>query len=143
MIREAAAADLQAILAVERAAFGGESEAGLVAALLDDPSAAPLLSLVAEREQALIGHVLFTQVRIGPMPAPLNAMILAPLAVVPVAQGLGIGSALVRTGLARLERSGVQLVFVLGDPEYYGRFGFEPAGPLGLEPPYALPAAWT
>ncbi len=137
-IRKATPQDLAAVLDVERRAFGGDDEADLVAALMGDRSARPVLSLLAFKGDAAVGHVLFTAVTVsGADPAPAAA-ILAPLAVVPEAQGRGIGTRLVERGLAELSRSGVALVFVLGHPGYYPRFGFEPAGRLGLQAPYPI-----
>jgi putative acetyltransferase len=97
-----------------------------------------VLSLVAEYHGGVIGHVLFTAAHVEPAATGVTARILAPLAVDPRHQGRGVGSALVRTGLADLDGAGVDLVFVLGDPAYYGRFGFVPATPAGLEPPRPL-----
>ncbi len=130
--------DLEACLAVERAAFGGEVEAELVRELLVDGSAQPVLSLLARSGGHPVGHVLFTRVRIEGGGSPVSASILAPLAVIPGAQGQGIGGLLIREGLRRLEESGVGLVFVLGYPDYYPRHGFQPAGCLGFEAPYPI-----
>lgn len=142
-IRETGAADSAAIDSVVQAAFGGDVEAGLVRDLLADPTARPSLSLLAIGEDGTpVGHVLFSHVRIEGG-AGVRAAILAPLAVIPGAQGGGIGSALVETGFKWLAADGADLVFVLGDPRYYGRFGFAPALPRGLAAPYALPAAYT
>jgi putative acetyltransferase len=73
-------------------------------------------------------------------------MILAPLAILSNAQGKGIGGKLIEEGLSQLFESTVDLVFVLGHPEYYPRFGFEPAGVRGFEAPYPIPdkdaSAW-
>ncbi|MGE3871281.1 MAG: GNAT family N-acetyltransferase [Pseudorhodoplanes sp.] len=91
---------------------------------------------------AAVGHVLFTAVRLEGSDLPVDAAILCPLAVVPQAQGQGIGSALVDAGLRRLADAGTALVFVLGDPAFYGRFGFIAAAPHGLAAPFALPAAY-
>ena len=66
-------------------------------------------------------------------------MILAPLAVIPDKQSRGVGGRLIREGLRLLSESGVELVFVLGHPEYYPRHGFKPAGALGFEAPYSIP----
>lgn len=143
-IREARPSDLHHVLAVERAAFGSDVEADLVRDLLADPSAAPMLSLLAWDEGRAVGHVLFTAVRMDHATAPVSAMILAPLAVVPDAQGRGIGGTLIREGLTLLRQRGVDLVFVLGHPGYYTRHGFEPAIPRGLTAPYPIEpeAAW-
>jgi predicted N-acetyltransferase YhbS len=139
-VRAATAADAGAIEAVHRNAFGdqGDEIVGLVRALPGDPTAAPLLSLLAADAGEVVGHVLFSAARVEPDPAGRRASILAPLAVAPAAQGVGVGSALVRAGLAQLDAAGTDLVFVLGDPAYYRRFGFVPAGPLGLTAPHPL-----
>lgn len=128
-------------MAVHEAAFGQPDEARLTAALLDDPTAAPTLSLLAEEEGDAVGHVLFTAARIEGAPT-LRAALLAPLAVAPDAQGRGVGSALVRAGLERLQEAGVDLVCVLGDPAYYGRFGFRRALPEGPRPPQPIPDSY-
>ncbi len=141
---EASQGDLEAVLAVSRAAFGGEDVPALVRELLGDPSARPLLSLVARDEGRIIGHALFTAARVGNEGAPGSAAILAPLAVIPDAQGRGVGGRLVRTGLRLLRERGVRLVFLAGHPGYYPRFGFVPAYPLGFTPPFPvlLAEAW-
>ena len=139
-IRDTAAEDLPQVLQVHRAAFGGATEAALVEAMLADPTARPLLSLLAVEGERALGHVLFSCARIAGAGNGAAMAILAPLAVVPAAQGKGIGSRLVEGGLERLTAQGIALVFVLGDPAYYRRFGFAPATPMGLAPPHPLPA---
>lgn len=131
--------DLPAILQVQRQAFGQDEEARLTRAILADPTAEPTLSLLAEDDGKVLGHVLFSRAHITG--SDCRGAILAPLAVVPAAQGRGIGSKLVRAGLDRLRRDGVALVFVLGDPGYYARFGFTPARRRGLAAPYPIPEA--
>lgn len=142
-IRATTEADRAAILAVHERAFGpeqGPEIAELVAALLADETAAPRLSLVAEADGRAVGHVLFTAVRIQEETGQeVSARILAPLAVSTERQREGIGGSLIREGLRRLEASGVELVFVLGDPGYYARFGFRPAWGLGYEAPHPIP----
>ena len=129
---------MQDVLNVERAAFGSQEEAGLVQDLLDDPSAQPCLSLLALKDERAVGHILFSRASVGGAPE-LSASILAPLAVVPDAQKQGVGGELIRHGLQLLSKSGVDLVFVLGYPEYYPRHGFQPAGGLGFMAPYPIP----
>lgn len=141
-IRAATDADLDGILAVHRAAFGeveGPALAELVRTMLSDPTAQPLLSLVADHDAQVVGHVLFTSVRVTP-DSGTTAQILAPVAVQPACQGRGVGEQLIRQGLRRLATDGVELVFVLGYPAYYNRFGFAPAGARGLEAPYPIAA---
>ena len=138
-IRETFDTDLNDILLVERSAFGGNEEAELVKKLLCDPSAKPTLSLLAVREDRPVGHILFTTTRIENQSNKISSVILAPLAVVPDAQRQGIGRKLIEQGLRILSKSGVDLVFVLGYPEYYSRQGFQPAGTFGLEASYPIP----
>lgn len=140
IIGEATENDLDIVLAVERSAFGQADEAELVRALLSDPTARPALSLLAWRETTAIGHILFTSIAVTGEPRDASAALLAPLAVVPEAQGQGCGGALIEDGLRRLGATGVALVCVLGHPGFYRRHGFEPAGPHGLEAPYPIAA---
>ena len=137
IIRTALDTELEAVLTLHAAAFGSDGEATLVNDLLKDPSARPVVSLLAIEKTALLGHILFTKARLKPA-AALSVCILAPLAVVPQFQKAGIGAALVETGLKTLSAAGVQLVFVLGHPAYYQRFGFRPAGALGFEATYPI-----
>ncbi len=137
-IAEATASDLEHVLGVERQAFGEEDVAGLVRDLVDDPSARPLLSLLAWDGDRPVGHVMFTAARLDGAPDDVTVSILAPLAVVPDAQRMGIGGRLTEEGVRRLSESGVDLVFVLGHPSYYPRHGFEPASHLGLVAPYPV-----
>jgi predicted N-acetyltransferase YhbS len=141
LIREARRSDAQAIAHVIRAAFGaaeGPEIVALTAELLADPTAQPVLSLVAIAGDRVIGHILFTSVRIEPERRRVAAAILAPLSVHPEHQNLGIGGRLIREGLARLRADGVELVFVLGHPGYYPKFGFSAAGIQGLDAPYPI-----
>ena len=138
-IREASDSDLDDILSVERVAFGYDKEAQLVRDLLGDASATPLLSLLAFEDDRAVGHSLFTRVRFAETQSTASMAILAPLAIVPDFQRQGIGGKLIERGLQLLSKSGVDLVFVLGHPEYYPRHGFKPAGNLGFEAPYPIP----
>jgi putative acetyltransferase len=100
------------------------------------------VALVAEHEGRVAAHVLFTPVVLEGAahgPRPLAAWGLAPLAVDPAAQRRGLGTALVRAGLAALRARGAALVVVLGDPAYYARFGFADAARSGLRCEFAAP----
>ena len=135
-IRETSSSDLDDILFVEHTAFGHDEEAGLVRDLLEDPSAKPMLSLLAFKDDRAVGHILFTAAHLTG--ADNKVAILAPLAVVPEAQRQGIGGQLIKRGLELLSELGVELVFVLGHPDYYPGHGFKPAGCLGFEAPYPI-----
>lgn len=139
-IREASASHRNALLEVEKEAFGGEGPVivELVKNLLADPTAEPLLSLVALDEGRVTGHVLFTKARVE-MNEELKVSLLAPLAVRPEKQNSGIGGLLIAEGFKMLAEKGVELVFVLGHPGYYPRHGFKPAAGLGFDAPYPLP----
>jgi putative acetyltransferase len=109
-IVEASAADLEDVLSVERQAFGEVDVAELVRDLVDDPSAQPLLSLLAWDGGRPVGHVMFTAARLEGSPRDVSVSILAPLAVVPDAQRGGIGGRLIEHGVLRLRESGVELM---------------------------------
>jgi putative acetyltransferase len=137
-IVEAGPADSDAMLSVERAAFSRADEAELAAALLQDPTAQPSLSLLAIVADTPVGHVLFTKVVLAGASRHVPAAILAPLAVLLEFQRQGVGRALIEQGASMLKAAGVQLLFVLGDPAYYTRCGFVPATPHGLRAPYPI-----
>lgn len=140
-IRPAREEDRAAVLAVEAAAFATPAEAELVAALLDDATAQPVVSLLAEVDGKAVGHILFTGATVIADGATLPGSILAPLAVVPETQRRGVGQALIHAGIAELSALGIELVFVLGHIDYYPRAGFRPALPWGLRPPYEIDPA--
>jgi predicted N-acetyltransferase YhbS len=98
-----------------------------------------VLSLVEIVDEAVVGHIVFTRAGITGSGAEVSAALLAPLAVHPASESRGIRSQQVREGLRRLPEAGVDLVFVLGHPGYYPRFGFTAAGVKGFEAPYPIP----
>lgn len=134
------------IFAIHRRAFP-EGERDLVAELADnllsERSEPATLSLVAEKDEKLVGHVAFSPVYDGGSNCCLG-YILAPLAVLPTYHNRSIGSTLVESGIARLAETGIDLFLVYGDPQYYGRFGFEQEAALSFVPPYELqyPFGW-
>lgn len=131
-VRPEQADDIEAIDAVVIRAFGRDDEARLVAQLRRDGDAT--ISLVAVAGDVVIGHVL-----LSPMSAPFRALGLAPLSVVPEHQKHGVGTALMNAAIARTRQDGWSAVFVLGDPAYYGRFGFRADLAAGFSSPYAGP----
>ncbi|HNR12044.1 MAG TPA: N-acetyltransferase [Thermodesulfobacteriota bacterium] len=148
-VRKAFESDKQSISDTIIAAFGdvqGQEIAELVADLLKDPSAQPSLSLVAISEDTVVGHVLLTSARIKHSQRMIPSAILAPLSVHPTQQHQGIGGYLIKEGLKRLKAAGVELVFVLGHPGYYPKYGFFAAGAKGIDAPYPIPpensSAW-
>jgi len=138
-IRQSTKADLQTVMRVEREAFGYDKEAELVRDLLADPSARPLISLLAFEGGQAVGHILFTAARLERADPEPTISLLAPLAVLPDFQNRGVGGKLIEHGLELLREAGVEVVFVLGHPGYYPRHGFQPAGVHGLDAPYPIP----
>lgn len=137
LIREERSEDEAAVAAIVEQAFGRSLEADLVASLRRAGAAA--LSLVAEQKGRVLGHILFSAVIIEGDAEGFAAVGLAPLAVLPAFQRLGIGSALVSAGLERCREIGFSRVLVLGDPAYYQRFGFSPAAAAGIRFPGEVP----
>jgi putative acetyltransferase len=140
IIRPEEPADRQAIRRVNELAFGGSEEADIVDALRGTAAWLPELSLVAEDNAGVVGHVLFSVVEVEGGPELLS---LGPMAVVPARQRTGVGTALIDRGLEDARRTECPLVVVLGHPEYYPRFGFAPAREYGIDTPYEAPdEAW-
>ena len=135
-IRESTPDDVTGIEQLYPEAFPDEDLLPVVRELLGEGST--ILSLVGTAEGAIVGHVIFTTCTVSG--SPENVSLLGPLGVIPDRQKQGIGSALVRKGLEHLKQEGTNIVFVLGDPAYYGRFGF--ATEDGVQPPYPLPEEW-
>lgn len=125
-VRDEEEKDHESVWRVLVMAFGRSEEADLVKRLRRSES--PLVSLVAEIDNRVVGHILFSPVRVG----DFQAMALGPMAIEPDRQGQGIGSALVAEGFERCRGLGIPAVFVLGHPRYYPRFGFVPAEPKGF-----------
>ncbi len=141
-IRKSTETDKVEIEKIHTKAFGvdkGPEITELVNGLFDDKTAVPMLSLVAVENGELIGHILYTKAVLTGADKPVSVQLLAPLAVLPDAQSKSVGSKLIKEGLRQLKESDVELVFVLGHPDYYPRCGFTPAGVLGFEAPYPIP----
>ncbi len=134
-IRPARPEDEPAIHAIHTAAFGQTTEADLVGRLEADGDL--VLSLVACTDRP-VGHIAFSRLDVSEAPS-VRACALAPLAVDPSRQRQGIGSTLIKEGLDRLAEQGWDLVLVLGDPNYYGRFGFAAEAAAALRTPYDGP----
>jgi putative acetyltransferase len=131
-------ADESAVEAVHTAAFPSDDEATLVDALRQTDAFVPELSLVARDGDDVVGHVLCTRITVEDDPT-VRALTLAPVGVVPQKQGQGVGSSLVDAALKAASEAEFDLVFLHGDPEFYSRFGFHPAGIRGFENPFETP----
>lgn len=131
IVREEQPGDIPAIRQIVTAAFGRTDEASLVDALREAGDA--VFSLVAVENDRVVGHVTLSR-----MAAPIPALALAPISVLPERQRTGIGAGLVRDAIAR-SRPDWAAIFVLGDPRYYGRFGFDQRLAMDYQSPYAGP----
>jgi putative acetyltransferase len=129
-IREERPEDIQAIYNVNSSAFETHAEAILVDKLR--AANAITLSLIAEENGEIVGHILFSPVTITDGDQAWSAVGLGPMAVTPKYQNRGIGSLLVRASLKKCRELGEDVVVVLGHAEYYPRFGFRPSKPLGI-----------
>ena len=134
-IRHETAADHESIRQVNRIAFGQDAEAQLVDVLRDGGFVR--LSLVAELDGQVVGHILFSDIQIVSDDDSVDALALAPMAVVPEHQRKRIGSDLIQSGLEQCRQDGHRIVIVLGHPSYYPRFGFSPELTAPLQSQYA------
>lgn len=128
-IRAERSEDAPAVRRVHEIAFPTAAEADLVDRLRANGRAA--ISLVAQDGDGIVGHILFSPVTFDP-PTAVVAFGLAPMAVLPDHVKHGVGRRLVQNGLAECHARGAALVLVLGEPDYYGRLGFERASRHGL-----------
>jgi putative acetyltransferase len=138
VIRPAEAGDREAIFALEAAAFGQDGEAKLVEALVADGDV--VLELVATHEAEIVGHILFSRLKVETGQGTAHAVALAPLAVHPERQNTKVGTALIENGHRLLQEAGETLSVVLGDPAYYGRFGYAHARAARFDSDYQCDA---
>ncbi len=136
-IRKEIFCDYAAVHALNSAAFETPAEADLVDSLREH--AKPSLSLIAEIEKQVVGHIMFSPVTYSGH-ENVSLMGLAPMAVAPDYQRMGIGSSLVRSGIEQCKQSGFDALVVLGHPRFYPRFGFVPAIQFGINSEYNVPA---
>jgi len=136
-LRPSTAEDLSRLEALYAAAFPDEDLVPLVRHLLRERDG--VLSLVAVAGGELVGHVVFTRCKVEP--GEHVVALLGPLCATPALQKQGIGSRLVRAGLEEVDTWNAVQALVLGDPNYYGRFGFLPG--CKIAPPYPLPREWA
>lgn len=146
VIRGECPADREGVYEVNCRAFATDAEARLVDRLRD--AGEVLASIVAVEGERIVGHALFSPATIEYPSRSLAVGALGPVAVLPELQRCGIGSAVIRAGVARCRALGVPAIIVLGHPEYYARFGFVRADRWGIRcvfdaPPEAFMIVWS
>lgn len=139
-VRQEKPADLTQIREVHQSAFGRDAESRLVDLLRQSPQYIPELSLVAESAGRVIGHILFSKIKIVDKNGhSSDSLALAPVAVEPGFQRQGAGGRLIRAGLEKARQLGYRSAVVLGHSEYYPRFGFSRADRWGIKTAYPVP----
>jgi putative acetyltransferase len=134
-IRYELESDIKSIWAINASAFPTQAEANLVDALR---SSADCISLVADIENEIVGHILFTPVSLVDS-AGISIAGLAPMSVLSANQKTGIGSSLIQRGIEECVLKGYDAIVVLGHPDYYPKFGFIRSGNYGIKSEYDVP----
>lgn len=133
-VRTETRADAEQVAKVLFQAFGNrEDESELVKRIRRSDGFIPELSLVAEQNGEIVGHILLSKAKVVNGDQQTGVIALAPLAVDPKHQKQGIGGLLIQEGVERCRQMGYELVLLIGHPAYYPKFGFKPARPYGLE----------
>ncbi|WP_372642078.1 GNAT family N-acetyltransferase [Ancylomarina sp.] len=133
--------DISPISMINDMAFGQEAEGNLIVKLRKTKNFIKDLSLVACMGNEIIGHILFSKIVIKNDTKEFESLALAPMAVIPEFQGLGIGSQLIKKGLEKATKLGYESVIVLGHENYYPRFDFAPASQFQILCPFEVPDA--
>ena len=131
--------DFAAVYELNKKAFGQTEEPDLVDKLRESDRFIPDLSLVAEIDNKVVGHILFTKIFIQSEGVYKESLALAPMAVLPEIQKEGIGKQLIKRGVEKAKSLGYESIVVLGHTEYYPKFGFMPASKFGITAPWEVP----
>jgi predicted N-acetyltransferase YhbS len=126
--------------AFETLEISDHNEGKLVDILRKAPTFVEELSLVAELNDQVVGHILFTPILIDNSEQQFQSLVLAPVSVLPEFQKMGIGGQLIRAGHQKAKELGFQSAILLGHPEYYPRFGYKPASTWGIKTHIPLPS---
>lgn len=137
-IRQEEKKDYERVYEINKQSFQQEDESKLIEKIRVGESFVPELSLVAELDGEIVGHILFSKIKIVGE-AEYDSLALAPMAVVPRLQKQGVGGKLVSTGLETAKKLGFESVIVVGYKEYYPKFGFEKASKWGIKCPFEVP----
>lgn len=140
-IRQEVPTDYEEVFNIVEAAFktmpfSDQTEQFLVERLRKSESFIPELSLIAEKEAEIVGHILLTKIRIVSEKESYDSLILAPVSVKPEYQNQGIGGQLIRAAHEKAKELGYKSVVLLGHKDYYPRFGYEKTSKYGIELPF-------
>ena len=140
-VRQETNYDFNEVFELNHIAFGQDSEAKLVDALRNNPTVfVPELSLVATIDNRIVGHILFTKIKVvDDKQNEFDSLALAPMAVKPDIQKKGIGGQLIRAGLKKAKELNFKSVIVLGHRHYYPKFGFVPTNKWNIKSPFDVP----
>jgi len=137
-IRQESSNDHKQVYNIHEQAFGQKEEPEIVERIRKGQFFVPELSLVAEMENQVVGHILYSKIKINCTPE-FECLALAPVAVLPAFQKQGIGKQLVRAGLKIAKDLDFEAVIVLGHKEYYPKFGFQKAATWSILCPFEVP----
>ena len=126
------------IYEVNKLAFQQENEGKLIAKIRKSENFIPELSIVAELDNRIVGHILFSKIKIAG-DSDYESLALAPMAVIPEFQKKRIGSELIKKGMDKAKELGFDSIIVLGHKEYYPKFGFQRASKWDIKCPFEVP----
>ena len=139
IIRAETSLDHHSIFEVNKLAFGKTDESQLINKIRKGNEFISELSLIAILEKNIVGHILFSKIKIKDQDKEYTSLALAPMAVLPEFQNKGIGSMLVQEGIQKAKKLGFDHVIVLGHKNYYPKFGFEKASKWNIKCPFEVP----
>ncbi|MFX1521000.1 MAG: GNAT family N-acetyltransferase [Promethearchaeota archaeon] len=137
-IRQEVKEDYKRVYEINKMAFGQENESKLIEKIRRGPNFVPELSLVAEKDNEIVGHILFSKMKIVGE-SEYETLMLAPLAVIPKLQKQGIGGKLIKKGIEKAIELGFDSIIVVGHKDYYPKFGFQKASKWGVQCPFEVP----
>lgn len=138
VIRKEEEKDYKQVYEVNKLAFQQENESILIEKIRKGENFIPDLSLVAEIDNRIVGHILFSKIKIVG-DSIFKSIALAPMAVIPAFQKQGVGSELIKKGMAKAKELGFDSIIVLGHKDYYPKFGFERASKWNIKCPFEVP----
>lgn len=138
VIRKEEEKDYKQVYEVNKLAFQQKNESILIEKIRKGENFIPDLSLVAEIDNRIVGHILFSKIKIVG-DSIFESIALAPMAVIPVFQKQGVGSKLIKKGMAKAKELGFDSIIVLGHKDYYPKFGFERASKWNIKCPFKVP----